>query len=211
MYETPAPLSAKTTFALKHRNNQVMKTDKEIISTSKFLSLVLRHQPEVIGMKLDDEGWLAIDVLIANVNQHGHALTLELLHEIVATSDKKRFALSDDGLRIRANQGHSVAGVDLKLEKQTPPDTLYHGTVAAFIESIRARGLQKCSRSHVHLSADEATAHKVGARRGKPIILRVDAAAMHRDDHHFYLSANGVWLVDSVPVSYLVIPEKDAS
>ncbi len=156
-------------------------------------------------MTLDEEGWLAIDELIVNANQRGNALTLELLHEIVATSDKKRFALSDDGLRIRASQGHSVAGVDLKLERQTPPDTLYHGTVAVFIEGIRATGLQKRSRNHVHLSADEATAHKVGQRRGKPIIIQVDAAAMHQDDHHFYLSANGVWLVDSVPVKYLTI------
>ena len=184
-----------------------MNADKEINSTSKFLSLVLRHEPEVIGMKLDDEGWLPIDELIANANQRGHTLTLELLHEIVATSDKKRFALSDDGLRIRASQGHSVAGVDLKLERQTPPDTLYHGTVAAFIESIRAHGLQKRSRNHVHLSADEATAHKVGARRGKPIILQVDAAAMHQDNHHFYLSANCVWLVDVVPANYLTFLE----
>jgi len=188
-----------------------MKTEKEIISTSKFLSLVLRHQPEVIGMELDDEGWLAIDDLIVNANQRGHALTLELLHEVVANNDKQRFALSDDRLRIRASQGHSVTGVDLKLEKQTPPDTLYHGTVVAFIESIRAHGLQKRSRNHVHLSADEATASKVGSRRGKPIILPVNAAAMHQDGHQFYLSANVVWLVDSVPVSYLLIPDKDAS
>ena len=183
-----------------------MKTDKTLVTISKFLSLVLRHQPEVIGMTLDEEGWLAIDELIANANQRGHTLTLELLHEIVATSDKKRFALSDDGLRIRASQGHSVARVDLKLERQTPPETLYHGTVAAFIESIRANGLQKRSRNHVHLSADETTAHKVGSRRGKPIILQVAAATMHQDDHHFYLSANGVWLVDAVPVKYLQIP-----
>jgi len=186
-----------------------MKTDKTLVTTSKFLSLVLRHQPDVVGMKLDDEGWLAIDDLIVNATQRGHALTLELLHEVVANNDKQRFALSDDGLRIRANQGHSVTGVDLKLEKQTPPDTLYHGTVAAFVDGIRAHGLQKRSRNHVHLSADEATANKVGSRRGKPIILRVNAAAMHQDGHHFYLSANGVWLVDSVPVKYLTIPEKD--
>lgn len=132
--------------------------------------------------------------------QRQHALTLELLHEIVATSDKKRFALSDDVLRIRASQGHSVAGVDLKLEPRTPPDTLYHSTVAAFIESIHAHGLQKRSRNPVHLSADAATAYKVGSRRGKPIILQVAAATIHQDDHRFYLFANGIWLVDAVPV-----------
>ena len=188
-----------------------MNKDKTLVTTSKFLSLVLRHQPEIIGMTLDDEGWLAIDELIVNANQRGHALTLQLLHEVVARNDKQRFALSDDGLRIRASQGHSVAGVDLKLESQVPPETLYHGTVAAFIESIRVGGLQKRSRNHVHLSADETTAIRVGSRRGKPIILRVAAAAMHQDGHQFYQSANGVWLVDSVPVKFLAIPECVAS
>ena len=184
-----------------------MKTVKSIVSTSKFLSLVLRHQPEVIGMTLDAEGWLDINALIAAANDHGTTMTLELLHDVVATNDKKRFALSDDGLRIRASQGHSVGGVDLKLEEQKPPETLYHGTVAAFIESIRSTGLEKRSRNHVHLSADEATATKVGSRRGKPIILCVDAAAMHQAGHCFFLSANGVWLVDAVPTSFLSIPD----
>lgn len=203
-----SPQASLSVFSIS-RYNRAMKVDKTLVTTSKFLSLVLRHQPEIIAMTLDEEGWLDIAELIANANQRGHALTLELLHEIVATSDKQRFALSDDGLRIRASQGHSVTGVDLKLEKQTPPDTLYHGTVAAFIESIRTHGLQKRSRNHVHLSADEATAHKVGSRHGKPIIMGVDAAAMHQDDHHFYLSANGVWLVDAVPVQYLTIPTQE--
>ena len=180
--------------------------DKSLVSTSKFLSLVLRHQPEVVGMELDEEGWLEINALIDAANQHGKQLSLELLHEVVATNDKKRFALSDDGLRIRASQGHSVTGVDLKLAETTPPDTLYHGTVAAFIESIRSTGLEKRSRNHVHLSADEATATKVGSRRGKPIILQVDAAAMHQGGHRFYVSANGVWLVDAVPVEFLTFP-----
>ncbi|QEG02374.1 RNA 2'-phosphotransferase [Stieleria maiorica] len=184
-----------------------MKSKDKLVSTSKFLSLVLRHRPEVIGAKLDPEGWLAIDELIAQANSHGKALTLELLHEVVATNDKKRFALSDDGLRIRASQGHSVSGVELNLEQQTPPEVLYHGTVAAFLDSIRATGLQKRSRHHVHLSPDEETATKVGSRRGKPIILRVAAETMHRDGHQFYLSANGVWLVDAVPPIYLTFTE----
>ncbi len=159
-------------------------------------------------MNLDEEGWLDINELIAGANERGTNLTLERLHEVVATNDKKRFALSDDGLRIRASQGHSITGVDLKLEQRTPPDTLYHGTVAAFIESIRANGLQKRSRNHVHLSTDEETASKVGSRRGKPILLRVAAAAMHQNAHRFYRSANGVWLVDSVPTPYLTFPEQ---
>ncbi|EMI56157.1 RNA 2'-phosphotransferase [Rhodopirellula sallentina] len=183
-----------------------MTSNDKIVSTSKFLSLVLRHRPEVIGVKLDREGWLGIDELIRQANARGKTLTLELLHDVVATNDKKRFALSDDGLRIRASQGHSVSGVELKFERKSPPKILYHGTVAAFLEGIRATGLHKRSRHHVHLSPDEETAKRVGSRRGKPIILRVAAEAMHRDGHQFYLSANGVWLVDAVPATYLTFP-----
>lgn len=184
-----------------------MTHEKNLTAASKFLSIVLRHQPEVVGMQLDDEGWLDINQIISNANERGNALSLELLHEVVATSDKKHFALSDDGLRIRANQGHSLANVDLKLDEAKPPQTLYHGTVAAFLESIRATGLQQRSRNHVHLSSDVATAIKVGSRRGKPIILQVDAAAMHQQGRLFYLSANGVWLVDAVPTKFLACPE----
>lgn len=186
---------------------QFMNTDQRIVATSKFLSLVLRHRPEVVGMSLDEEGWLDINELLAKSTQHGKPLSLELLHEVVASSDKKRFALSDDGLRIRASQGHSVSGVDLKLEASTPPDTLYHGTVAAFIPSIQEHGLLKRSRNHVHLSANAATATQVGARRGKPIILRIAAGTMHQDGHAFYLSANGVWLAGAVPARYLTFPD----
>lgn len=154
-------------------------------------------------MKLDPEGWLAIDELIANANERKYSLTLELLHEVVATNDKKRFALSDDGLRIRANQGHSVEGVELNLTPTIPPEQLYHGTVADFLESIRQQGLLKRSRNHVHLSADVETARKVGARRGRPIILTIAAGRMSLAGHPFYLSANGVWLTDCVPVDCL--------
>ena len=187
----------------------LMTNNKSLVSISKFLSLVLRHQPEVVGMRLSDEGWLEINELIANANERGNKLSLELLHEVVATNDKKRFALSDDGLRIRASQGHSVSGIDLQLDEQTPPDTLYHGTVAAFLDSIRAGGLQKRSRNHVHLSADETTATKVGSRRGRPVILQVAAATMHQQRHRFYLSANSVWLVDAVPTEFLTFPAED--
>ncbi|MCA9125870.1 MAG: RNA 2'-phosphotransferase [Planctomycetales bacterium] len=183
-----------------------MTRNDKLVSTSKFLSLVLRHRPEVIGAKLDPEGWLCIDELISQANAHGKAIRMEVIHEVVATNDKNRFALSEDGLRIRASQGHSVRGVELVFEQKTPPGILYHGTVAAFLESIRASGLQKRSRHHVHLSPDEETATKVGSRRGKPIILQVAAETMHRDGHQFYLSANGVWLVDAVPATYLTFP-----
>jgi putative RNA 2'-phosphotransferase len=179
---------------------------KQLTSTSKFLSLVLRHQPEVVGMQLDPEGWLLIDELIENANRSGTHLSLELLHEVVATSDKRRFALSEDGLRIRANQGHSVTDVELNLEPVVPPNVLYHGTVAAFLDSIREQGLLKRSRNHVHLSEDIETAKKVGARRGKPVILTIHSNAMHQSGLTFYQSANGVWLTDAVPVSFIEFP-----
>ena len=154
-------------------------------------------------MKLDAEGWLPIDELIENANRQGKQLSLELLHEVVASCEKKRFALSEDGLKIRANQGHSVRDVELNLEAAAPPSVLYHGTVAAFLDSIRAHGLLKRSRNHVHLSTDVETAKKVGARRGKPVILTIRSEAMHESGHTFYLSANGVWLTDAVPVLFI--------
>jgi putative RNA 2'-phosphotransferase len=185
----------------------MMTSKSNLISTSKFLSLVLRHRPEIVGMQLDPEGWLAIDELIKNGNRRGKQLSLELLHEVVATCEKKRFALSEDGLRIRANQGHSVPDIELNLQPVTPPSVLYHGTVATFLGSIRKQGLLKRSRHHVHLSSDIETAEKVGARRGKPVILIVHAAAMHAFGYTFYISANGVWLTGSVPASFIEFPE----
>ena len=180
--------------------------DKSLVSTSKLLSLVLRHRPETIGVALDAEGWLDIDVLIAAANQHGRRLTLEMLHAVVAKNDKRRFALSDDGLRIRANQGHSLRSVDLALPAVEPPSRLYHGTVAAFLDGIRQQGLLKRTRNHVHLSADAETAERVGRRRGRPIVLTIDAAAMQRAGHVFYVSENGVWLTDAVPREFIEYP-----
>ncbi len=167
---------------------------------SRFLSLVLRHKPEVIGIALDAQGWVDVDVLLAALRAHGRSVTREELERVVATSDKKRFALEGD--RIRAHQGHSV-DVDLDLRPEAPPPRLYHGTVARFVESIRREGLVRGQRHHVHLSADVATAKSVGGRRGAPVVLEVDAAAMARDGHVFYRSANGVWLTDHVPPAYL--------
>ena len=171
-------------------------------ATSKFLSLVLRHRPELIGIELDPQGWVAIDVLLARCTARGRSLSRDELLEIVATSPKRRFALSDDGERIRANQGHSVE-VDLGLAPREPPDVLFHGTVAAALPAIRAEGLARMDRHHVHLSADEATAKLVGSRRGAPVVLRIDAKAMHRDGHVFFVADNGVWLTDHVPPQYL--------
>lgn len=182
-------------------------SSKSLTSISKFLSLVLRHQPQVVGMQLDSEGWLPIAELIENANRRGQQLSLELLHEVVASCEKKRFSLSDDGLRIRANQGHSVRDVELNLEPMTPPKELFHGTITPFMESIRKHGLLKRSRNHVHLSADIETAKKVGSRRGSPLVLTIRAEAMRESGHIFYKSVNGVWLTDAVPVSFIEFPE----
>lgn len=177
-------------------------TDKDVIRTSKFLSLILRHEPERVGLKLDDAGWVSVEELLNAVNQHGVSLTLDQLKRIVATSDKKRFAFSEDGQRIRASQGHSIK-VDLQYEPQVPPELLYHGTTSRFIDSIRAKGLQKMDRHDVHLSVDTATALKVGGRHGKPIVLTIRAGEMHRAGHTFRCSANGVWLVQRVPPDFI--------
>lgn len=170
---------------------------------SKFLSYVLRHQPDSIGITLDAQGWTEIATLMSQAAKHGKRFKLEDLHEAVRTSDKQRFALSEDGLRIRANQGHSVA-VDLALPVTVPPDVLYHGTASRFIASIMKEGLRPGSRHHVHLSANTTTARTVGARHGAPVILQVMAKQMQEDGFQFFVSANGVWLCDSVPPTYLI-------
>lgn len=175
-----------------------------ITKLSKFLSLVLRHDPAKIGIVLDPQGWVACSDLIAASIAHGMPLDEATLHEIVRSSDKQRFALSDDGTRIRANQGHSVQ-VDLELVQRTPPDDLYHGTVAKFLEPILREGLRKGERHHVHLSPNRETAKKVGERRGDAVILRVKAAAMAAAGFPYYRSENGVWLTDHVPPEFIEV------
>jgi putative RNA 2'-phosphotransferase len=180
-------------------------TDKDTTRASKFLSLILRHEPERVGLELDRAGWASVSELLEAVNRHGLALTLDQLRHIVATSDKKRFAFSDDGARIRASQGHSLE-VDLQYAPQVPPELLYHGTAARFLDSIREKGLQKMERHHVHLSAETAVTVQVGARHGKPVLLVIRAGEMHRAGQLFYRSANGVWLVDQVPPQFIEFP-----
>lgn len=170
---------------------------------SKLLSLILRHQPELIDLKLDGAGWADLDELIDKLNAKNKTdLTRSDIAEVVATSDKQRFRLSDDGTRIRANQGHSI-DIDLELEAVEPPAFLYHGTATRFVPSIMEHGLSKRERHHVHLSAERATAEAVGTRHGKLAMLLVDAPAMHRAGHEFFISANGVWLTDHVPPQHL--------
>jgi putative RNA 2'-phosphotransferase len=172
------------------------------VSISKFLSYVLRHRPESIGIELDAAGWVGVEELLGKCAAHGRALRRDELEEIVATSPKRRFALSDDGHCIRANQGHSVS-VELGYEPAEPPAVLFHGTVAAALPSIRRQGLRSMSRHHVHLSADLDTACEVGRRRGHPVVLRIAAREMARAGHVFHRSANGVWLTEQVPPEYL--------
>jgi putative RNA 2'-phosphotransferase len=179
--------------------------DKKLVRISNFLSLVLRHKPETIGLSLDRRGWARVDELIAATNRAGVPLDQALLRQVVEQNDKQRFAFSDDGLRIRASQGHSLP-VDLGLEPLAPPQFLYHGTATRFLNSIRRHGLIPRGRVHVHLSPDEPTALRVGKRHGKPVVLTVQAGRMHRDGFKFYRSANRVWLTQKVPVEYLMFP-----
>ena len=169
---------------------------------SKFLSQHLRHQPAAIGLHLEAGGWVPVADLLAACAAHGHPLTREQLEDLVEDNDKQRFAFDDAGQRIRAQQGHSVE-VDLQLAPAVPPAVLYHGTAPAALPAIRQAGLHKMSRHHVHLSADEATARRVGQRRGRPVLLAVEAAALHAAGGVFYRSGNGVWLIEAVPPQYV--------
>lgn len=169
---------------------------------SKFLSLILRHQPESIGLKLDENGWADVEELRAKSAGKRMFFTLKELDEVVETNNKKRFAFNEDKTMIRANQGHSI-DIDLALEAIQPPDFLYHGTAEANISSILEKGIEKRSRQHVHLSADKETATKVGMRHGKPVILTIRTGKMHEDGLPFYCSANGVWLTDFVDTKYI--------
>lgn len=171
-------------------------------SISKFLSLVLRHQPEEIGLSLNENGWADVAELMQKSARKGRRFSMEELEEIVATNDKKRFSFNEDKTMIRANQGHSVE-IDLTLQAITPPHELYHGTAQKNLDSILEKGIQKMSRQHVHLSADKETAFKVGSRHSKPVILTINTAQMHQDGLLFYQSDNGVWLTEAVASQYI--------
>ena len=176
--------------------------DRKRTSISKYLAYLLRHQPSAAGLTLDAEGWVDVESLLAGCASRGKRLSREQLEAIVAECPKQRFAFSSDGARIRASQGHSTK-VDLGYESAEPPRVLFHGTVERFLPAIREHGLLKMKRHHVHLSVDEATARNVGGRRGKPVILTIDAQGMRAAGHPFYLSANGVWLTETVPPEFI--------
>lgn len=170
-------------------------------STSKYLSLILRHKPETIGITLDEHGWANVDELIAGIAKT-HDCDRNILEEIVRTDEKQRYSFNEDKTLIRANQGHSIP-VDVELEEAVPPEELWHGTGEKYVESIDVQGLIPKSRLYVHLSKDRDTAVKVGGRHGKPVLYLVKAGDMSRDGYPFYLSKNGVWLTKKVPAEYL--------
>lgn len=173
--------------------------------TSVFISLILRHQPEVIGISLDRHGWANVQELIDGINKTGkYSIDMPTLEEIVRTDNKQRYSFNEDKTKIRANQGHSV-NVDVELKEAVPPEILYHGTGEKYVDSINTEGLKPKSRLYVHLSKDIDTAIKVGSRHGKPVVYKVSAEEMHRQGYQFYLSENGVWLTKIVPADFIKI------
>ena len=176
--------------------------EKRKTHISKFLSLILRHKPEEIGLQLDENGWANVAELLEKSAQTGNKFTFEELAEVIATNDKKRFAFDENNAKIRASQGHSLQ-VDVGFEEKLPPEILYHGTAERNVKAILKSGLQKMARHHVHLSTDTETARNVGTRYGKPVIFKIKTSAMLAENFKFYVSANGVWLVDEVPPKFL--------
>lgn len=179
--------------------------EKKLKQISKRLSLVLRHQPDLIGIALDEQGWVEINTLLTAFSKKFFPLALEELQHVVENNNKKRFAFSDDKKLIRASQGHSIE-IKLDYDPIEPPPTLYHGTAEKYVSSIQKQGLLKRKRHHVHLSADEATAKNVGSRHGKPVILIVKSTEMYKAGMEFFKSENGVWLTDHVPVEFIEFP-----
>ena len=176
--------------------------ETENIRISKFLSLVLRHKPQIIGLELDKNGWAEVSALLQKMHAIGFKLSQTDLEHLVNTNNKKRFRFDENKTRIRASQGHSII-VELNYQPQNPPPVLYHGTATRFIDAIMANGLQKQNRHHVHLSDNVETARQVGQRHGKPIVLQILAGEMFAANYKFYLSDNGVWLTEYVPPAFL--------
>ncbi len=177
-------------------------TTKQQQNLSKFISLVLRHQPDAAYVTLDEHGWANVEQLLNGINKTGRQIDMTVLENIVAADEKQRYSFSPDKTLIRANQGHSIP-VDVELKESEPPEFLYHGTASRFIGSIMTEGLKPMSRLYVHLSKDVETAKKVGSRHGVPVILKIHSGKMHQDGLKFYLSANGVWLTKQVGTKYI--------
>lgn len=178
--------------------------DNKLIRISKFLSLVLRHKPEHIGLTLDAEGWADVDELTRRALESGVILDRPTLRQIVEQAEKKRFSFSEDGKRIRANYGHSIP-VSLTEESTEPPEFLFHGTAKRFLSSIETEGLGPGTRQYVHLVEDETTASEVGRRHGEPIVLVIKAHEMHEKGYEFFKTDSAIWLTKEVPVEYIII------
>lgn len=171
-------------------------------SISRYMSLILRHKPEVIGISLDEHGWAAVDALVSGIARNNEGFNMATLEEIVKTDSKQRYSFNNDKTLIRANQGHSIP-VDVELEEKEPPEFLYHGTGEKYVSSILEQGLIPKSRLYVHLSKDIETAQNVGRRHGKEVVYKIATHGMYQDGYKFYLSVNGVWLTKKVPLSYM--------
>lgn len=178
--------------------------ERRLERISKFISMILRHKPEVIGITLDEHGWADVDELIKGINETGEEIEFskDTLETIVKTDKKQRYSFSQDKTLIRANQGHSIP-VDVELEKKEPPKVLYHGTGVKSVKAIQEQGLLPMERLYVHLSIDVKTATNVGKRHGTPVIFQVNAEQMQKDGYDFFQSVNGVWLTKEVPAKYL--------
>lgn len=180
-----------------------MEREKDLIRKSKFLSLVLRHRPELIELKLNEQGWTEVTHLLEQLRAHKKPMSKAELEDVVSNNSKQRFAFNEDQSKIRANQGHSIQ-IDLGYTAVQPPEYLFHGTADRFLASIITNGIQKRKRHHVHLSSDEATARIVGSRHGQVIILKIESDRMHKDGITFFQSENGVWLTDYVDPKYII-------
>lgn len=174
----------------------------DFVKMGKYISLILRHKPEIINLKIDEHGWANVDELLKGINDSGRYISKEMLNMIVETNDKKRYQYNNDHTKIRANQGHSIR-VDVELHEKVPPDVLYHGTAQEYLDKIRKSGIRKMNRLYVHLSKDMETAMRVGKRHGQPIVLIINTKAMINDGYKFYYSNNGVWLCDDIAYSYI--------
>jgi putative RNA 2'-phosphotransferase len=196
-------------YAIIEKGIQFQMEPSAAVRISKYLSLVLRHNPGKIDLTLDEHGWVEVSELLDKLSHNGLQINRAMLEQVVEQNDKKRFAFSPDGQKIRASQGHSIL-VDLELQPVSPPDVLYHGTAQRFQKSILENGLQPGKRQHVHLSKDTTTARTVGKRHGQPIIFQLDARQMEQEGLPFFLSANGVWLTAAVPPRFLrLLPDEE--
>lgn len=184
---------------MNRRDKEYDNTDENM---SKFISLILRHHPETIGIQLDVHGWANVDELLHGINESGRHIDMEMLERIVQNNNKKRYSFNEDKTKIRANQGHSIK-VDVQMKEMIPLQELYHGTSERFLDSIKEKGILKMSRQYVHLSSDVETATMVGKRHGNPVVLVIDTKQMSEDGYTFWLSDNGVWQSEDIPWKYV--------